>query len=883
MSGQKKVLMLFCIGLFVLVLAPVALAYDYGVGAETTIHCLRQDIARTVSPTYAITNSYGNGFVLGPETPAGNMQFVVTIPTGSTFYFKGLKSILFACDNAIAVLNWINYVDLYNNVSGEILATDGENGIGGPTNQDLAANPTNYAYCVTASDKRTICYKNNGVFIPVEGTCSRSTEVSVGAGWYDASKPDGEISYTFDKEGEYDISLRLGVISPHGLSAYSPYIMHTDVVRGKVFVENPSLAIFAPPSPRKINSFNNSGSSTEEVFFTLNNTSHIYTEKVEDYNIYCPGATCTVSDTYKGFTISPGQSMIIPATVTFNLSGIPKKVEGIKLNVNYSAVGAGGFGSSHASLSSSNELVFRVSFLDQQDFQIEAIGEEKNYCIADDGTIGKTGELVAPRVNLYFGGNVNPNSNECNPPAGAVCGIASTGKLISINECSPENPNWVYCSQREFLVQLSEKLEEINRVRRALNAAQQNLYLAQSTNDSAGIAAANVLIDSLRKEDSNLSTFSAYLRKQGIETSSISESLSTIQNMLFTNIGLYDSNIIKFNKLIKSINFEKAGVTGDKTIESGMHKVIINITQTGENNYSDNYLFLPNGELNPALKITVSLEKKSSPSYKWFFYEDNSTDSFAEQIEGLASSRQPNAYVSNVYDRGLVMDFNRVGSTINFSKFYKTYAVPLFIKVTGDLSGNSDANFTVTGYPSSDTFTYWSGFASTQSNGCETTSASPPSGIKTLPYRVPDSNINRIIESSNNTFVIPEFSKEGANNKGVVPNSKIYLETVIYSPKDSAIALDKHRFDFNLSNTSNTHANMLTLNSNNSLHAVESVADIFNKIKSEEICVANQKLGPNSEKWIVFWNQQKILGDLNTLKHGITDANLCDIREELSN
>ena len=867
MIGQKKVLMLFCIGLFALILAPLVCAYDYsGNGAEATVHCLRQDIARTIAPTYEMANSYGSGWVLGPEKSAGNIQFVYTVPIGTTFYFRGLKSLLFACDNPYVTVNWINYVDLYNNNTGEILATDGRNNNEGPINQD----PTNYPsnYCVTASDNQTICYKNNGAYIPAVGTCSRSADVTIGGGWFDSSEPDGKIFYDFNTPGEYDISLRLGVISPHGFSSYSPYIMHTEIARGKFFVENPSMAVLTPPSPRKINSFNNSGSSTEEVFFTLNNTSH-YTEKIENYTMNCPtGVTCSVGDTYKGFTINPGQSMVVPATVTFSLSGIPKEIKPIKLNVTYSAIANNGFGSSYPFTATSNEIVFQVGFLDQQDFQIEVVGEEKNYCIADDGTVGKTGELVVPRVNLSFGGNESPNK-----------------PLISIDECSPENPEWVYCSQREFLVQLSEKLQEINRVKIALNAAQQDLYLAQSTNDQSGIAKANALIKSLMDEDSNLSSFNAYLRRQDISASNISESLSMIQNMIFTNIGFYDSNKIKFDELIKSINFEKAGITGDKTIEAGMHKVMINIAQTGEVNYSNNYLFLPSGELNHALNITVSLEKKSNPSYNWFFYEDDSTDSFAEKINELANNRKPNAYASNVQDRGLVMDFNKAGSTINFNKFYKTYADPLFIKVTGNSNGDSDADLAVSGYFSgADTFTYWSGFASTQSNGCETTSASPPGGVKTLPYRVPDSNLN-------NKFVIPEFSK-------VVPNSKIYLETVIYLPEETQVTLDKARFYSNLlnntplpsngvgappnENPNDMNASILTLKSTTSLHKVNSVADVFSKIRSEEICVANQKIGPSSEKWILFWNQQKILNDLNVLKQGITDANLCDIRQDLS-
>jgi hypothetical protein len=40
---------------------------------------------------------------------------------------------------------------------------------------------------------------------------------------------------------------------------------------------------------------------------------------------------------------------------------------------------------------------------------------------------------------------------------------------------------------------------------------------------------------------------------------------------------------------------------------------------------------------------------------------------------------------------------------------------------------------------------------------------------------------------------------------------------------------------------------------------------VFDKIADEEICVFNE-ITPGSSKWIMFWNQQKILEDLGTAK-----------------
>jgi len=902
MMGQNKAIVLFYTGLFVLALALPVFAYEYtSGGTETTDNCIRQEITRIVAPaeSYYI-NAYENGSIAGPEKPSGNIQFVYTVPTGSIFYFRGLRSILFASDSQPEGINWINYVDMFNNTTGEILATAGLNYEGGPINQETNLEP--FRYCVTASDSATICYKNNGVYFPAKGTCSASNIIIVGGGALgdDFQKPDGGIGYIFKNAGEYDISLRLGTISPNGVSRYSPYIMHTDITRGKIFVEDPSMDIIAPLIKR-VNSFNNSGTTTEEIFFTLKNTSH-YIEKIENYSLDCPsGVTCGVTDTYKGFTISPNQSMIIPATVTLNFSGIPKTISGIKLNVNYSATAL----AKSSFNDSSNEVSFQVGFLDKQDFQIEVIAsEEESYCIADDGTIGKTGEIVYPRINLYFGRKNAPESEviggdrdeygcltaagytwcedknkclqtweePCNNEGSNTKSTAGTvvvnEKLISIDECSPENPDWVYCSQREFLVQLSEKLEKIEGVRLALNKAQQDLYLYQSTNNQAKIDETNTKIASLMKEDSNLSAFSAYLRKQNIDSTTINNSLAKIQYIPFVNVGFYGFSKIKFDALMKSIAYEKTGSASDKALESGLYNVKISTALTGEINYSDNYLFLPSGELNPLINITVSLEKKSNPSYNWFFYEDDSTDSFAEKMELV--NQVPTAYASNVQDRGLVMDFSRNESVINYNKFYKTYAIPLFIKVTGQGNGVSDASFTTTNY-SGDTFTYWSGFASTLENGCVTTSASPPGGVKTLPYRVPDT-------LSGTNYVIPELWKDESNG-GVVDNNSMYLETVVYLPEEVQVILAGHKFYIN---SVPAGSDNLTLKPAVSIHKAYSVAEVFDKIKSEEICVANEKISSSSEKWVLFWNQQKILQDLDAMKDTITDARLCEIRETLS-
>ncbi len=67
--------------------------------------------------------------------------------------------------------------------------------------------------------------------------------------------------------------------------------------------------------------------------------------------------------------------------------------------------------------------------------------------------------------------------------------------------------------------------------------------------------------------------------------------------------------------------------------------------------------------------------------------------------------------------------------------------------------------------------------------------------------------------------------------------------------------------------------------SSSSTTPAETLAEIREKIKSQDVCVYKEMQGTNEPKWILFWNQQKVLNALDARKNAIPSAdsgvNLC--------
>jgi hypothetical protein len=238
-------------------------------------------------------------------------------------------------------------------------------------------------------------------------------------------------------------------------------------------------------------------------------------------------------------------------------------------------------------------------------------------------------------------------------------------------------------------------------------------------------------------------------------------------------------------------------------------------------------------------------------------------------------------YSANVLKRGTILEFERTGSRVDANFFYKTFAVPLFIELsTRKASSYTDANFAVLNYllPGGikpEMFSYWTGFASSLSDGCESTVVSRITGGKELPYRIPDFNIPAM-----NLYELSDF-------RSMASDSNLYLETVLYLPKTTnplqeGIQLNAP-FSIFTPKVSCKHSAapcIVDINSNTPF-IVSDLQSLFKSINDENVCVYKET-GLNSGKWIIFWNQQKILREMDAKKNQITDAKICETRSRLS-
>lgn len=829
-------------------------------GSSATVHCLRPDISRwkAISPTVSFSPT---------DEIVSNADGSFIVPIDATLRLSGFGSFNYFCDNGWSPLV-VNYVDVYDNINHKIIATNGINQTSGPQ-------PAGSTICTRRIDGMDkICYvdgcgpdnnpcsadnSNFNYMVGDKGQCSASS-FKMGAG-----KNLPIILPLSAYIGEQDWSLRLGAISPANVSPDSPYIMPIELKRIKFSVVSSSMLVFAPKPLERLNSYENSGVFEKEIYFTLLNKSKIK-NKINDYNIVCPAdVTCTFEkydgqNMYEDFIIEPNSAIVIPLTVSFNKNNIPRKFS-LYLDVSYAPLGINTCDGVCTTVSS--PVTFESGLLDKQDFQINVTNQqEQKYCVDLEGNIGQTGEVYAPKVNLYFGGNVTPQLN-------------TDSQLVSMNECSSQdyndlsvNSNWVYCSSKEFLVQLSARLGKFGENSSSIISLEQLGEFSAATK--------------LREENGRLLGFNANLREVNISSASIintADSLKDIQGT-FTKIGFAGEvdNIDKLNTLLKGINFVQTinGVEVENSVLSpGEYKVTVDVNAITQVT-SGSYLFsLPTVALNEGLNIKVKLEKINSPMFDWFFYY-NQNDSFAEEF---ANPSSVTSYTTNVLNRGAILEFEKIDDSFSAKNFYPTYSVPLVTRIKDkNIAELSDSKFEVSGYDK-DIFTYWTAFASSKGEGCETTSESPPEGVKVLPYRVNDSNL------SSGEYEISELSS-------VLADSVMYLGTVLYLPTNDLVAINtillmpfrsftkKGVFDGNASAYS-----MININPSDPVYSqykIESLENALNGISNETVCVLYDN-STGTEKWKLFWNQDKMLDSLlSDINSQISDAKICESRMVMS-
>jgi len=805
-------------------------------------HCWRPNITRECSVRYAFDKNYsGEGSEL-------------VVPTNAKLNIFGFGDYTYQCENGASGHN-TNYVYVLDNKTQKIIRTNGAGGVGGPNAL------TGPVMCVTDDAAKNACYLANGEYFPARYTCAKGA-YTVGGGVAEAI----DIMMT-PFIGEQDWSIMMGLISPGGAEPTSPMILSKELVRLKFIVDSskPAILIFPSNPLQKINSFNQEGDINKTVNFTLLNKSKVISE-INSYEINCPeGVVCELekmddgTNMFNGFKLLPNQATIIPVVYSFNKNKIPLRFDSL-MYVSYTPKGFTDCGAGGCN-ATSTAVRFESGLLDKQDFQINVMNEvEQKYCVDYDGRLGKTGSDYAPRINLYFGANISPSS------------IESSGTLVSLNECSPldyntmqPNPDWVYCTKNEFLVQLAARIGLYSK----------NMIAIENYESNGDFVSASAI----RQKNGQIGTYTAYLRDQDLSlvsrNSSVETMLATLSNVAFTNIGFNDdtviTNVARFKNLINGMRLNKAigGVsTNDTNFSPGAYKVTINLSRVTGAITSDLFNSGTDG-LNPYMNLEVFVEKIAEPKLNWFFYYQG--DNYAEELYVPTPSE---TYTTNYLDRGIIMNFEKIGDNTNLTKFYSTLAVPFIARIVdkGQIDV-SDSSFKVIGaeYSNKDTFSIWTGFASSLGSGCGTTVVSPKSGSLALPYKIFDSNAGQ------NMYELKDLNE-------VKPDTRMYISTVLYLPTGNSnlqmeLPFKVFTLDQTVEGTVGDAKTLIIRPEKYGAYTISSIKDVLDGMNQQKVCVYYDK-STEKESWKLFWNQDLVLDALKAqVKPTITDATVCITRD----
>jgi len=805
--------------------------------ADETSHCWRQDISRV---TTEYTSPTGFDETSGQFT-TNSSDYDYIVQPGTKYIFNGIQVHTWECDNGAAV-DHKDFAVIWDRFEGQILKTN-RGGLLGPQLVNTPACIKNNNYC----------YLEDGQYYPAKNTCSSGGSIGQGV--------DESIDYTFtpDDMGEHILTAEIAAISPASDDPYNSKILYKAIPdsRTKIFVGNPSLLVFGPEQEIIQGTYTSEGEIELFLLYTIMNRS-FFDSRIIDYNVICPsGITCVPDNTYKTYPIKAETEITIPVSVRISNTEAPKEIA-INMELEFMAEDIADCdpnADGNYCHTQAQPTKIKLGLLDQQDFQVKSIDTaDSDSCVGLDGIVGVTGEEYAPKVNLEFGGGTDP--------------------LISIDECDKNdinknpNPDGVYCSQLEFIVELAEKINTIAKLR-------ENIQELESVGKYAEA-------DVLRQEENKYNSFSSYLRAQ--DFSNALASISTSNDYFLTATGLqtwwpaieqktYLEKLYNVNNGVEFVKRDGEIIEGTD-IDAGLYTVRIDMNEMAEVTTS-NYLFNV-GILNPSIDIKVILEKESSPKLDWFFYNEGYTDDFEEAFREIGTQTTTNAYSTNVLNRGEIITFDETSGDINNTSFSQTYAYPLFVIVNGDANGDTNTLITLKdtveeptmNFVGKENLSYWTGFASSKGDGCETIALDSQSNF--LPYRVPDFGI------TDTQFYMADTMH---NLEKVVPNSKMLLSTVFYLPYTNR---STRKLDFetpmplyHTAASCSTPPCNLSLQESMSTYKADNLNTIFDEIRNENICVY-KSIGTLQEKrWSIFWNEQKILTDLNALAQSISGVTIC--------
>jgi hypothetical protein len=638
-----------------------------------------------------------------------------------------------------------------------------------------------------------------------------------------------------------------------------------DVVNSNnnVYVGLPGLIVNGPTD---VNSgfYEKFGRYERRVLFNLINTSPLDLNLMS-YSLNClggNGVSCTISSSWTNFEINSFGKMVIYGTITLDKNYLPKNPIQVVLDVNYKVKNFDSNPNCQNFYNTSSPPVnLRYGLLDYQKFQVGLISSRDfNGCIGENGMIGRTGERVAPRINIGFGGS-------------------ATDGLISIDECDTYdingnvNPTWVYCSRKEFIIELARKIGKVWEIQQDINRE----LLVANTNHTR--------IFNLELEKQKYLTFETNIRRQSFTKSELNQIITD----LFSNVtlwdslgldGVYGSSVNRVNQkekvesLLNQIRFTQLGGDIMGELQAGTYNVTMSIQTIGIQN---NYELFNDNTLNPNIEITINFSNTlRTPEINWFFYEFEDDD-FSELTPNILKTFEN----TNLSNRGELLKYVYNGETSDFNNsnylFSPSYAVPLFVRLkTGTTFSDINKTFNLSqSVGSNNKFSYWTGFASSIEDGCVNI-VTKTNSLNSLPYREADSKIG----NTNQNFYFSQF-----DTGEVKQNQTIYLQTVLFWPSGITNNLNLSAPFSIYTKTGQNNQGTVNVSSINPEFNVVDLNSLFNRIKEEKVCIHYGPTGTRSTGWTLFWNTKSIYDSIEERKSNIlttnNDAKICELREIL--
>ncbi|MEM4598597.1 MAG: PKD domain-containing protein [Candidatus Diapherotrites archaeon] len=572
--------------------------------------------------------------------------------------------------------------------------------------------------------------------------------------------------------------------------------------------------------------------------YTKNGT---YTVKltVKDSNGNSASATktITVSDCtqpIKGTVIEPGKSI-----------KIIQKVKGLKpgkyefdLQVSYTDL----FNAANKQANEWKKITVEVAKLGSEKFSVKLVGEEQDYCVGPNGLFGITGKAALPKVRFswQFEGDA----------------------AIKIDECDDKGTSdFIYCDPTQFSIELAQKLKKIYELASSKRYAEAKAY----------------------------QSFKAHLMGDNYSENFQKDFVKAYTEGFLKAPTWFISGATPWSKYFSdpsALSFEP------RQIDSGLYLVTMDI-----NFKTEDWVFFREGK--PDAKITVKFEKlrdaaadvEELPFYYLPFNglvgKDGRTD------YGLGYTNQGTPIVISVVGSADKVDTSVPRGRLQLStaayselkdildaqsklfkadlsakkiELYNSQPMPVLMGIKSK-DGRGECFYKIYSLQSAvgsgfDGITYWTGMAASPDLNCRDFTG------QELPLKRKDTQA-ALIDSScaakkNN---LPAF---GFYWGGVPNNQSMFLSTIFYTPYGKKMSI---------SNACSSDVCLLASKSGitrdvgqslslDSLLKAETLSEIIPLIEQEYVCVVPELSGvhPSQNSYVFFWNEQKLLKDLEIAK-----------------